>query len=78
MALARKAEEEERDERLHRQWAAQLPFMSAESYVSFREYRDLVTGANIDTRPTGELVEECLEIEREIARQKGGTEDHGA
>ena len=69
--LIRRAEEQERDERLHRQWSVQLPFMGTETYVSFAEYKAQVTGANIDTRPTGEVVEECWEIERQLTRQKG-------
>lgn len=71
--LIKKAIEEEQNELVHRQWCAQLPFMSKETYVPFPEYRDNVTGRNIDTRPTGVMVAELLKIQSEMEGAINGT-----
>lgn len=59
------AEERQRD-RWHRQWAAQLPFMGKDNYISFAEYCDRLSGANIDTRPTAVILAELDEMERQM------------
>lgn len=46
----------ENEERIERQWLAMLPRMV--KYVRFEEFRDLVTGANIDLRPVDEIIAE--------------------
>ena len=75
LSLILKAKEKERDERIFAQWVVQLPNMSSEDFMSFEAYKDRVTGANIDTRPTAEILAELDEIEKEF--MKGGAE-HGA
>jgi hypothetical protein len=40
--------------------------------VSLADYKDRVTGANIDRRSTAELVKELNEVEAEL--QKGGAD----
>lgn len=67
LELILKAKQEERDRRIFEQWVAQLPFMAfVEQPMSFEDYRDMVTGANIDTRPTSEILAELDEIEKEF------------
>ena len=69
-ALIFKAMEKERDDRLFQQWVVQLPHMGQEDFVSFADYKDKVTGANIDRRPTAEILAELDDLEREL--QEGG------
>lgn len=64
IALIEKALEKERDERLHRQWTAQLPVMAFTGEVmSFADYKDMATGKNIDFRPTAVIEQELDEVE---------------
>lgn len=71
MALIAKALEKERDERIFQQWVAQLPVMAyTGTNVSFSEYKDRVTGANIDRRPVAAIEAELAAVEKEL--QKGG------
>lgn len=63
--------EKEREDRIFLQWTAQLPLMAySGKYVSFADYKDRVTGANIDRRSTAEILAELDEVEREL--QEGG------
>lgn len=65
--LINKAIDETRDERLFRQWCAQLPVMAMSGEaISFEDYRDRLTGGNIDMRPTDELLAELDKVEREL------------
>lgn len=75
MELINAALDAEQDTRLHLQWALQLPYMSREHYVSFAEYKDRVTGANIDLRSEHEILADIAEAEAEL--QRGGAR-HGA
>jgi hypothetical protein len=70
LGLIIKALEQERDERFFLQWAIQLPHMGEEHYISFADYKDRLTGANIDRRPVAEILAELDEVERRL--QKGG------
>ena len=59
------------EERLFQQWVVQLPVMAySGQYVSFADYKDRATGANIDRRSAAEILAELDEVEREL--QKGG------
>lgn len=69
-ALILKAQEQERDDRIFQQWVVQLPLMSPDNFVSLADYKDKVTGANIDRRPTAEILAELDELEKEL---KGAT-----
>ena len=72
LELILKAMEQERDERLHRQWTAQLPIMAyAGKNISFAEYKDRVTGASIDRRPVAEIQREIDEALQELGRETG-------
>ena len=65
--------EQDREERIHQQWVAQLPIMAySGEFISFADYKARVTGANIDRRTTAELLRELDEVEAEL--QKGGAE----
>lgn len=68
-----KALEQERDDRIFQQWVVQLPMMSREDFVSFADYKDKVTGANIDRRSAAEILAELADVEREL--QGGGDTD---
>ena len=66
-----KALEKDRDERLFQQWTAQLPLMALTGEVqSFADYKNRVTGANIDRRSVAEINRELDEVEREL--REGG------
>lgn len=77
IALIKKAEENALEDRLRLQWVVQLPYMDTDSYISFENYKARVTGADIDMRPTEEIVGELEEIARGFDRQKG-VAAHGA
>lgn len=71
LALIDKALEKDLEERLFQQWTAQLPVMAMTGEVeSFADYRDRVTGANIDRRSVAEIEHELDAVER--ALQEGG------
>ena len=74
LELIAKAMEKERDERIFQQWTAQLSTMAFTGvYVSFADYKDRVTGANIDRRSTAEILRDLEDVEREL--QEGGAAD---
>lgn len=69
-----KALEKDRDDRIFQQWVVQLPVMAYSGKpISFADYRDKVTGANIDRRSTAEILAELDDLEREL--QEGGGTD---
>ena len=70
LGLILKAIEQERDARIFQQWVVQLPHMGKENFISFADYKDKLTGANIDRRSTAEILAELDEVERQL--QKGG------
>lgn len=70
LMLIGKALEKERDERIFQQWTAQLPIMAyTGKNISFAEYRDRVTGANIDRRSVDEIQKEIDEAMRELRKE---------
>ncbi len=74
LRLVLKAREKEREERIFQQWVAQLPMMAlGDNAMSFDEYRDRVTGANIDFRPTADILAELDEVEKQF--REGGAAD---
>ncbi len=71
LELIAKARNKERDERIFKQWTAQFPLMALSGKAeSFDEYRDRVTGANIDLRPTGEILAEVDEAEAQFEKEE--------
>lgn len=47
-------------------WIAFLPNMNKETFVGYSDFKDSVTGANIDTRSTEEILAEVNEIKRRL------------
>lgn len=62
------AKQKEREERIFLQWVVQMPLMSQDNFVSFEDYADKITGRNIDTRSTEEMLKDIDEIERRLER----------
>jgi hypothetical protein len=74
LAIVAKAMEKDREERIFQQWVVQLPVMAySGKTISFADYKDKVTGANIDRRSTAEILAELDDLEREL--QEGGGEN---
>ena len=73
LALIDKAVEKDRDERLFQQWTAHLPIMALTGEVEgFADYKNRVTGANIDRRPVAAINRDLDDVEREL-REGGAT-----
>ena len=51
------------EEKIRQQWIAVLPFMHLKQlkYMSFKDYYEACTGANIDWRPAKEIIQEILD-----------------
>ena len=71
LGLIVKALEQERDDRIFQQWVVQLPHMSKENYISLADYKDRLTGANIDRRSVAEIMAEMDEVERQLLEGGG-------
>lgn len=63
--------EKTREERYFQQWVAQLPWMDHDHFVSFKDYKDRITGANIDRRSVAEIEADLAEVEEQL--QGGGS-----
>lgn len=72
--LVLSAKDLEERERLHRQWTSILPLMSIQylEYMSFDAYVEKCTGANIDTRPTDEIIADIMETHEKAHKKKEG------
>lgn len=66
-----KAKEKEREERIFQQWVAQLPYMDKQTFISFEDYKNKLTGSNIDRRSVAEIEAELAEVEQRL--QEGGS-----
>ncbi len=62
--------EKDREERMFQQWVVQLPWMGEKDFISFADYKNKLTGANIDRRSVAEIEAELAEVERQL--QRGG------
>lgn len=69
LSLILKAIEKDREDRIFQQWVTQLPWMGQDNFVSFADYKDRVTGANIDRRSVAEIEADIARAEQEL---KGG------
>ena len=58
----------EKEERIYMQWCAMLPTLN--KYMSFEQFRAMITGENVDMRPAEEIMDEI----EELHRRKGGTD----
>ncbi len=71
LPLIAKAREKRQEDRLFQQWVVQLPLMAFTGEItSFADYKSRATGANIDLRPTAEILAELDEVEKKL--QEGG------
>lgn len=52
--------EKELEEKLYMQWCACMPTLN--KYMGFEEFKEMITGSYIDTRPTDEIINEILEL----------------
>ena len=66
MRIIQKAKDKEQEQRYFMQWVVQLPDMTDETYISFDNYMDRVTGRNIDNRPIAECMQEIEEIKKKF------------
>lgn len=68
------AKNKELEDRLFMQWVVQLPWMSSEddSYISFEDYRDRLTGKSICMKSKAEILAESLKIEAAARGEKNG------
>ena len=56
----------QRDERLYSWWCAIVPHMTSDTFISFSDFKDMMTGVNIDERPAEEIFAEVAEIEKRL------------
>jgi len=66
------ASEKELDEKLYFRWCLELPHM--QKRISYQEYKDILTGKNIDRRPAAEIMEEIRNAHK---RMGNGVNIHG-
>lgn len=66
--------EEESREKIRQEWLSLLPMMViAQHYMTFDQYYDTVTGANVDMRPVDEIIAEIDRKHAEAEEKKNGT-----
>lgn len=75
LSLILKAIEKNREDRIFQQWVVQLPHMGQDNFVSFADYKDRVTGANIDRRSVAEIEVDLARAEQEL---QGGGDANGS
>lgn len=58
------ASDKMQEEEIKQQWNQMLPFMCMKflKYVPFDEYKQGITGENIDTRPKEQIIDEILKL----------------
>lgn len=61
--------EKNEEEKAFRQWLALLPAMAARliKFIDYKDFKDQITGQNIDLRPKEEILKEVYEIRKEIS-----------
>lgn len=63
--------DEVQNERLYAQWLVYLPMLiQANKFMSFSQFRDEITGANLDMRPAEEILAEVEEIKVKLNGNK--------
>ncbi len=55
------AQKQNRKEELFQVWLIQLPHIKKEDYISFEEYYNKQTLANVDKRPANEIINEIIQ-----------------
>lgn len=61
--------EKDRDDRIFQQWVVHLPWMDQDHFVSFKDYKDRITGANIDRRSVAEIEADLAEVEAQFREE---------
>lgn len=69
--LYRKAVENDQKERLYTQWCAMLPQFS--KFISFNQFYDKATGADIDRRSVEEIMADIEETHRKAKEHNDGS-----
>lgn len=59
--------EKEQDEKLYFRWCIELPYM--EEPCTYNNYKDILTGRNIDKRPEAEIIADIMQAHE---RMRGG------
>lgn len=54
------------EDKIYQMWLQFLPNMNRNNYVSFADFRDSITGANIDRRSNEEILAEVEEVRRRL------------
>lgn len=67
----KKAREKEAEERIWSAWVACYPDMTKDSFVSFEDFKDDVTGKNICRLSAAEILEMAESIEAKCNRNRG-------
>lgn len=64
--LVRQINDKNNDEKIFRQWLAILPVMwsGMANFVEFDDFKAKLSGTDIDTRPTAEIMAEVEEVRR--------------
>ncbi|MBR4451554.1 MAG: hypothetical protein IKS39_06960 [Clostridia bacterium] len=63
--------DEVQNERLYAQWLAYLPMLiHSDKFMSFAQFKEEITGANIDMRPAEDILAEVEEIRMRLHGDK--------
>lgn len=62
--------EKENDEKLYFRWCIALPHMAKQ--CDYQEFKDLLTGRNIDQRPADVIIQEIEEAHKQKGGRNGG------
>lgn len=54
------AAKKEMEDKIYQQWCAMLPALK--EFKTFKEFYDMVTGANIDKRPAAQIIHEIKQL----------------
>ena len=79
IGLAGRALNEKRRSEARAEWLAALPFMYLKwlKFVSFKDFYDSQTRANLDLRPTDQILDEAEQVRREVEGEQGGSVQTG-
>lgn len=69
--LYREAVENDKKEKLYAQWCAMLPNFS--KFITFSEFYDISTGANIDKRSVEDIMADIEETHKKAKEHKDGS-----
>lgn len=67
------AVQKDKEEKIRQQWCAMLPKLN--KYMTFEAFKELITGSNIDLRPTEEILKDIRETHAKAKENKDGIRD---